>query len=120
MRVRKVSTRSLSDNDCFQRRDNKQPLVMRSQRHHHVRRRILADANAGPMRVLPGQIEHLLHISLASVWCLLVQPERESVRRIYLRTNKSFSQWIGWDNLASMIIAVPNYKFAQARPFARR
>src|SRR5947208_10981594 len=92
---------------------------MRPKRHHDVRRRILADTNAGPLRALPGQIEHSFHIGLASVRCLMIQPEREPVRRIYLRTNKRFSQYRRRDNLASTVIAVPKYKLAQSRPFAR-
>src|SRR4030095_7541768 len=88
-------------------------------RHPHVRRRVLADANAGPLRVLPRQIEHSFHIGLASVRCLMIQPEREPVRRIYLRTYKRFSQYRRRDNLASMVIAIPKYKLAQSRPFAR-
>ena len=92
---------------------------MRPKRHHHVRRRIFADANGGPLRVLPGQIEHLFHIGLASGRRLLVQPEREAVRRIYLRTNSRFSQQTRRDNLSSMVIPVPEYKFAEPGPFAR-
>src|SRR5262249_31987047 len=103
---------SLPDNDRFQRGNNEQALVMRAERHYHVRRRILADANAGPLRVLPRQIEHSFHIGLASVWRLLIQPKRKSVRRIRLRTDERFSQPIRRTNLTSMIIAVPKYKFA--------
>ena len=64
---------------------------MRAERHHHVRRRILADANADPLGVLPGQIQHSLHVDLAPVRCLVIQPEREPVRRVRLRTDKRFS-----------------------------
>ena len=93
---------------------------MRPKRHRHVSRRILADANTGPVRPFPRQIEHSLHISLASGRRLLVQPKREPVPWIDLRTNKRFSQQSRRNNLASMVIAVPNYKLAQSRPFARR
>src|SRR5215510_10182937 len=103
MRVRKVSARSLPDNDGFQRRNNKQALVMRAECHHHVRRRILADASAGPLRVLPRQIEHSFHVSLASRRRLVVQPERDAIRRTYLPTSKRFTQNVRPENLAAMV-----------------
>ena len=47
-----------------------------------------ASSAAGNLSALRDQV--------ASVRCLLVQPERESVRRIYLGANKRFSQqWSG-------------------------
>src|SRR5262249_6229764 len=117
--IRKVSARPLADKDYFQPRTNYKPLAMRAAHHHHVSRRVIADANTGPLRVLPRQIEHSLHIDLASVWRLLIQPQRKSVRRVRLRTDEYFSQQSCRHDLASMVITISNHELAQSRPFAR-
>src|SRR5215831_1945899 len=94
---------------------------MRAERNHHVGRRIFADANAVPLRVSPGQIEHPLHIDLSrKLSGLFIQPKRESVRGIRLRTDECFLQQICRHNLASTIVTAANYEFPESRPFARR
>ena len=98
----------------------KRRSIMRAKRHRHVPGRVFADAHLSPFRVLPRQIDHSFHIGFASVWCLPIQPKRESVRRVRLRTDERFSQQTCRHDLASMIIATSEYELAQSRPFACR
>src|SRR5439155_26925495 len=53
MRIGKFCFRSLPHNDRPKRWNNEKALIVRAERDHHVRRRILANADVCPLRGLP-------------------------------------------------------------------
>ena len=70
---------SLSDDERVQRWNDKQALIIGSQRDDHVGWRCSTDANTGPTRALPFEVEFLFNVDLAGARRLPVQPKRQAI-----------------------------------------
>src|SRR6267378_2531299 len=92
--VRKLRTHSLPDDDCVQRWDNEQALIIRAERNDHVGRRSFAIADVDPTRALPLEIQFLFNIDLARMRRVSVQPKSQAVGGICAGAGKTLSEQV--------------------------